>query len=117
MTDDITKRLDRLAATANFFRAHSAEKDEDTRTIIEEFCRDITEAYRIVKEQTDVKERLAKVMEDLAVERSSNRRMRVALEAWHALMGFAPLGSIEISAGTTVANAVKKTREALGVPS
>jgi DNA-directed RNA polymerase subunit N (RpoN/RPB10) len=114
---DIIKRLDRLRTAADFFRAHSDEKDPATRELLEEFCRDITEAHRVIKERTDLKERMAKVMEDLAVERSSNRRMRVALEVWLALIGPYPLGYIEVSAGTTVANAVKKTREALGIES
>lgn len=112
MSDDL-KNLDKLAAMANFYRTHADLTDPEQRKLADEIATSFTRAHAAIKESIETTQKLATAMEDLAMERSSNRKARAALQIWDELFT-SDIGIIRGNAGLKVASAVTLTRQALG---
>lgn len=112
MSDDL-KNLDKLAAVANFYRTHANLTSQADVRLADEMSTSLTRAHAALKESVETTRKLADAMEQLAVERSSNRKARVALVAWDELFS-SHIDVIRVNAGPTVSTAVTLTRQALG---
>lgn len=113
MSDDLPKRLDKMRSKFHFFKHHSDLKDPDQVSAIEEADQVLSDALIAVSASSDTTRKLADAMENLAMERSSNRKARAALQIWDELFT-SDIEVIRGNAGLKVAAAVTLTRQALG---